>query len=162
MAKTVHPSYFISMAMKLPLETIQKVQTMLNAVPFMKALSQDDVNELAYSLNQRHFMRGETIIRQGEPGKLFYLCFKGTVGVYRERLFGRKKIAALGPGDFFGEISLVDNVPRTATVMGEEDGIMYTLARDAFEAILLKNPGVSEVIRKTAAERKQAGASATA
>ncbi len=144
------------MAMKLPLETLQQVQKMLNGVPFMTALSKEDVTELAYQLNQRHFMKGETIIRQNEPGKLFYLLFQGTAGVYKERLFGRKKIATLNPGEFFGEISLVDNVPRTATVMGEEDGVMYTLARDAFEAILLKNPGVSGIIREIARKRKEA------
>jgi len=141
--------------MKLPIETLQQIQQMLNAVPFMKSLNQKEVEELAYQFNQRHFMKGETIIHQGEPGKLFHLITKGRVDVFRKSLFGRKKLAELGPGNFFGEMALIENVPRTATVVGSEDGEMYTLSRDVFERILLTNPSVSETIKQEANRRKE-------
>jgi len=140
---------------KLPIEVLQQVQQMLNAVPFLKSLNQQDIEELAYQLNQRHFMKGETIIRQGEPGKLFHLVTRGTVTISKKKLFGQRRIASLGPGEFFGEMALIDNVPRSATVMGEEDGEMFTLSRDAFEKVLLANPEVGEVIKQTARQRKE-------
>lgn len=142
--------------MKLPFATLQTVHQMLNAVPFLKTLKQDDIEELALNLNLRHFMAGETIIRQGEPGKLFHLIFKGKVEVLRKKFFGAKKLATLGPGEFFGEIALIDNVPRTATVVGTETGEMFTLSRDSFEKVLLKDPAIATVIRQVATSRQQA------
>lgn len=142
--------------MKLPMATLQTVHQMLNAVPFLKTLKQDDIEELALNLNLRHFMAGETIIRQGEPGKLFHLIFKGRVEVQRKKFFGHKKLATLGPGEFFGEISLIENVPRTATVVGIEDGEMFTLSRESFEKVLLKDPAIATVIRQISSSRQQA------
>lgn len=142
--------------MKLPIEVLRQVQQMLNAIPFMSTLDQKAIEELAYQLNQRHFMKGETIIREGEPGKLFHLVTKGRVGVFRKAWFRSRRLATLGPGEFFGEVALIDNVPRTATVVGEEDGEMFTLSRDAFESVLLANPRIGEMIRKTAAARVSA------
>jgi len=142
--------------MKLPVETLQQVHKMLNAVPFLRSLKQTEIEELALNLNLRHYMKDETIIRQGEPGKLFYLNFKGRVGVYKSKLIGKKQIATIGPGEFFGEIALIENVPRTATVMGLEDGEMFTLARESFEKVLLTNPAIATVIRQVAQSRTEA------
>ena len=141
--------------MKLPIEVLQQIHQMLNAIPFMKSLPQKDIEELAYQLNLRHFSKGEAIIHEGEPGKIFYLVTKGTVGVYKKSFFGRKKIAELGRGDFFGEMALIEDIPRTASVIGEEDGEMYTLSRHAFEKILLANPEIGDLIRSTASQRKK-------
>ncbi len=127
---------------------------MLNTVPFLQTLRQSEIEELAHSLNLRHFVKDETIIRQGEPGKLFHLIFKGRVEVYKKKLFGKKTLATLGPGEFFGEMSLLDNTPRSASVVGTEDGEMFTLSRDAFTAILLKNPQIATVIRSIARARQ--------
>jgi len=127
---------------------------MLNTVPFLKTLRQKEIEELAHSLNLRHFVKGETIIRQGEPGNLFYLIFKGRVDVFRKKLFGKKALANLGPGEFFGEFSLLDNTPRSATVVGAEDGEMFTLSRDSFTAVLLRNPQISTIIRQVARARQ--------
>ena len=128
---------------------------MLNTVPFLKTLRQSEIEELAHSLNLRHFLKGETIIRQGEPGKLFHLIFKGRVEIFRKKLFGQRKIADLGAGEFFGEISLIDSTPRSATVVGAEDGEMFTLSRDAFTTILLRNPSIATIIRQIARTRSE-------
>ena len=141
--------------MKLPIETLQQVHKMLNAVPFLKTLSQKEIEEMAFNLNMRHFMKDETIINQGEPGKLFYLIFKGRVGVFRKKLFGKVALATLIPGEFFGEIALIENVPRTASVIGLEDGEMFTLNRESFEGVLLKNPEIATVIRQVATQRQK-------
>src|SRR5688572_8482415 len=100
---------------------------MLNAVPFLRPLDQGAMLDLADDLHRRPFARNETIIRQGEAGSTFYLMFKGRVGVYRSTFLRKRQVATLGPGEFFGEIALIDVVPRTATVIGLEDGEMFTL-----------------------------------
>lgn len=142
------------MGLKLPLEELQRIQQMLNTIPFMKTLGQDEIKEMAFQLSRRHFARDETIIRQGEPGTLFYIIYKGSVKVVKEKMFGKKILATLGAGEFFGEMALIDDFPRTATVLGDEPGEMYTLSHDAFNSVLLNNPGVKEQIMKTAEERK--------
>lgn len=139
--------------MKLPISELQRVHQMLNSIPFMAGLDQTDVENLAYNLNLRHFAKGETIIREGEPGRLFYLISQGRAGVFKRRIFRQIRIASLGAGDFFGEMALLENVPRIATVMGEEDGEMYTLTREGFEGVLMTRPVIAERIRETAHER---------
>jgi len=142
------------MALKLPLEELQRVHQMLNTIPFLKSLGQEEIKEMAWALARRYFAKGETIIKQGEPGSLFYLIYKGKVNVYKEKLFGKTHLATLGPGEFFGEMALIDDFPRTATVVGDEPGEMYTLAHDPFQSVLLANPQVKELIMNTAEERK--------
>ena len=142
--------------MKLPLETLQQVQVMLNAVPFLNRLTKEERDELAYSFTHWHFKKGETIIRQGEPGTTFHLMAKGRVGVYKAKMLGKKLIAEIGPGEFFGEIALIEHVPRTATIMATEDGEMFTLTRESFEQVLLANPTIATVIRQVSDARQAA------
>ena len=143
------------MGLKMPLEELQRVQQMLNTIPFMKSLTQPEIQEMAFQLTRRTFKKDETIIKQGEPGTLFYLISKGKVVVIKEKFFKKILLADLGVGEFFGEMALIDDFPRTATVMGAEPGEMYTLSHDAFESVLLKNPQVKELIMQTAEDRKK-------
>jgi len=138
---------------KLPISELQRVHQMLNAIPFIAGLDQSDIENLAYNLNLRHFAKEETIIREGEPGRLFYLISRGRVGVFKKRIFRQDKIATLGAGDFFGEMALLENVPRIATVMGELDGEISTLTREGFEDVLMARPVIAERIRAAAYER---------
>jgi len=139
--------------MKLPISELQRVHQMLNAIPFLAGLDQSDVETLAYNLNLRHFATDETIIREGEPGRLFYLISKGRVGVFKKRIFRQIRIASLGAGDFFGEMALLEHTARVANVMGEEEGEIYTLTREGFEGVLMAKPVIAERIRETAHER---------
>jgi CRP-like cAMP-binding protein len=71
---------------------------------------------------------GDEIVRQGEPGDRFYVIDSGSAEVLVDGL----PSASLDPGDYFGEIALLRNVPRTATVRAREDGLLLTLTHDAF------------------------------
>jgi NADH dehydrogenase len=65
-----------------------------------------------------HYASGDYIFRQGDPGTSFYVIEKGEVEVFR-RVEGKNSdevIAVLGPGDFFGEVALIDNQPRSASI----------------------------------------------
>ena len=141
--------------MKLPIETIKEISQMMKNIPFMSSLGLKEIEELAFAFNQRHFHKGEVIIKQGQKGDLFFLVYKGKVGVFKERLLGKKKLAELGPGHFFGEIALIDNIPRTATVIAMEDSEVYTLSPDAFEKTLLSYPQIGDMIVSTSGRRKK-------
>jgi len=71
---------------------------------------------------------GDEIVRQGEPGDRFYVVDSGSAEV----LVDGRPSASLDPGDYFGEIALLRNVPRTATVRAREDGLLLSLTHDAF------------------------------
>ena len=73
-------------------------------------------------MNKATFKKGEIIFRQGEPGNCMYDIHWGRVGVYAEYgTANEKKLAELYPGDFFGEMGLLEQSPRSATVVALED-----------------------------------------
>jgi CRP-like cAMP-binding protein len=83
---------------------------------------------LASKLERRETTAGEVIVRQGDAGDRFYAIEAGRFGV---DIDGERR-AELGPGDFFGEIALMRDVPRTATVTALDDGVLLSLTREDF------------------------------
>ncbi|HEV2775236.1 MAG TPA: cyclic nucleotide-binding domain-containing protein, partial [Solirubrobacteraceae bacterium] len=79
----------------------------------------------------------------------FYVVDRGTLRVHG----GGREIARLGPGDCFGEISLLRGMPRMATVTAAEPVVLYALDRDDFLAILVGQPRVAQQARRFAAAR---------
>lgn len=100
----------------------------LRAVPFLALLPEATVGQLAQAAAEVRMAAGEEIVREGDSGDRFYVVDSGTVDV----VAGGTRLATLGPGEYFGEIALLHDVPRTATVVAREDGVLLTLARDAF------------------------------
>jgi CRP-like cAMP-binding protein len=75
----------------------------------------------------------------------------GRLGVFKSRFFIKRRINTMGPRTYFGEVALLENTRRTATLIGDEDGELYSLTRDAFDDILLKNPGIAALIKQSTA-----------
>ena len=99
---------------------------------------------LAGQLVDRHYVAGDTVLRQGEPGDALHLVVAGQFAVEQERPDGtRHRLAVLGPGDLFGELALIDGEPRSATVQALADGTTRALQRADFLAILRQHPDVS-------------------
>jgi MFS family permease len=98
------------------------------------------LEQLADRMTQVRAPAGKEIVRQGEPGELFYVIDAGTVEVVVDGQPGRE----LGRGDSFGEIALLRDVPRTATVTARTDVVLYTLDRNAFiPAVTGSGPSLS-------------------
>ena len=101
---------------------------LLRAIPLFKPLPAPAIDQLASHLIPLHAVAGDEIVRQGEPGDRFYVIASGEVEVFVDgRLVG-----VFGPGDHFGEIALIRDVPRTATVKAKRDTELYALERDEF------------------------------
>jgi CRP-like cAMP-binding protein len=98
---------------------------------------------------------GKLIIFQGEIGQNFYIIKRGKVQVTARSGKDRAELAELKTGDFFGEISLLDEVPVSATVkVTEADTEILTLAHDVFRKMLAENPPLELMIRQRINERQ--------
>jgi MFS family permease len=113
---------------------------LLRALPMFAPLAPATLEHLATTLRPLRVEAGATVVREGEAGDRFYVIGSGRVDVSAE---GRPR-RALGPGDYFGEIALLRQVPRTATVVASEDVELFTLERDEFVAAVTGHPESQE------------------
>jgi MFS family permease len=102
--------------------------TLLRAIPIFSPLPEPILERLASELIPTEVPAGTTIFRTGDEGDRFYVIDKGAVEVHVDSATPVK----LGPGEFFGEIALLRDVPRTATVTATSDTTLYALNWDSF------------------------------
>jgi MFS family permease len=126
----------IDRAARVPEEQLE----LLRGNPIFAALPASTLEQLADRLTEVRAPAGEEIVRQGAPGDLFYVIEDGTVEVSVDGQPGHE----LGRGESFGEIALLRDVPRTATVTARTDVVLYALDRDAFiPAVTGSGPSLS-------------------
>lgn len=103
------------------------------------------------------FPAGEYIVRQGQVGTGFYLIVSGKVSVLR----GSETLAHLGPGEFFGELSVLDQAPRMAHVIAEKPTICLALASWDLTRLLEKHPRIALAMLRVMARRLRAASDHT-
>jgi MFS family permease len=109
---------------------------LLRTVPIFAPLPVPELERLAKALAPVHVVGGSTVFLQGEKGDLFYVIRSGSAEVEAN---GRR-VRVLGPGESFGEIALIRDVPRTATIRALTDVDLLALERDVFVATLTHHP----------------------
>lgn len=126
----------------------------LQKVPFFSRLSDDEASALARRLVQRHFEENQVIFHRGDPGGLLYIISEGKVKITHGTPEGQEALLAiLGTGDFFGELALLDDAPRSATAVAMERTQALTLHRDEFLNFLGKNPEFADHVMRTLTQR---------
>jgi CRP-like cAMP-binding protein len=108
---------------------------LLQSVPLFSPLPPTTLERLAAQLAPTTAMAGTELIRQGDRGDLFYVIATGHVDVSQDG----HHIAKLGPGGYFGEIALLNDVPRVATCSATADTELYTLSRNRFVSAVTGN-----------------------
>ena len=101
---------------------------LLRGVAFFRPLQLTTIEDLAGRLEDVRVMAGAEVVRQGEPGDCFFIVESGRL----EAVIDGVPVSELGPGDSFGEIALLRDVPRTATVRATADATLVSLAQDEF------------------------------
>jgi CRP-like cAMP-binding protein len=128
---------------------------MLRKVKFFSPLTIGQLDNVLPHVMLCSYAAGERVFRQGQAGDAFHIVYKGNVKVrLRRLLILSKTVATLGPGQFFGEIALVSNEPRTATVVCSEAALLFTLMASDFAFVLRENPAAAAEMRSIAAQRK--------
>ena len=117
---------------------------LLANIPLFSKLTPDELAALTRLLTSRRFKASDPIVFLGEDGSEFYVVQHGKVSVSQTDDSGREvTLAELGPGNFFGEISLLDGGPRTANVTAATDAALLSLERSQFVQFLLQHPSAA-------------------
>jgi CRP/FNR family cyclic AMP-dependent transcriptional regulator len=104
----------------------------------------EDLRHVAGSLEQVQFFRGDRIFEINDQGDHLYLLVSGKVGISIDPNPGSKNyIATFGPGDCFGEMNLLDDLPRSATAHVLEDAVVLTLEKSRLRGLILSYPEIS-------------------
>lgn len=127
---------------------------LIRRVPLFSRCSKKELAEVAKLADEIDFRAGKQLIREGASGREFFVLVDGNVDVRRK---GRK-IRSLGPGDFFGEISLVANTPRTASVTAATDVDLLVITPQAFRTLLDHQPQIANKVLAALADRLAATA----
>jgi CRP-like cAMP-binding protein len=115
----------------------------LAAVPLFERLSRKDLSRLGRAVVERKYKKGETIVREGEQAVAFFIISKGKVEVLRGSGQKQTKIADIGSGSYFGEMALLDGLPRDATIKAADETECLVLSRWDFVAELRTNPHIA-------------------
>jgi CRP-like cAMP-binding protein len=113
----------------------------LRTVTVFKDLADPHLVALALRLRERRLKKGEVLFREGDQGQELFLIREGTV-VVSKPVVGRVEqvLARIGPGEFFGEMSLFDQAPRSATVQAETEAVLLCLDRESLHQLVEISP----------------------
>lgn len=130
------------------------MEEVLSRVPLFAALDDEASRALRASLKRHDLVRGDVIFREGERGDALFVVTEGKVKLARSAADGRENLlAVMGPADMFGELSLFDPGPRTATASAVTDTTVVSLSHDALEPWLRGRPEVSQQLLAALARR---------
>lgn len=114
----------------------------LALIPFLSECSRQTLEELSGLFVLSRFAEGKYVFRQGDPGDRFYLIARGCFDVRVQGEDGEKAVATLRDGDFFGELALLRDVPRSASVVAWAESQCLSLSRQHFLRIIQAEPGL--------------------
>jgi len=114
---------------------------LLQRVPLLAALTDADREVLARSASRRRYRRGEIIFQKDDPGNSLFIVARGNVRIYVPSAQGADlTLAVLGPGNFFGDLALLDGRPRSASAAALSDTNVVILERSDFVAVIQTRP----------------------
>jgi CRP-like cAMP-binding protein len=129
----------------MPIEAVE----VLARVPLLRDVERKSLERLAREFRQRRFSEGSVVTSEGQPGIGFFVIAEGSASVN----VGGEPRASLGPGDYFGEMALIDEKPRSATVVAATDMRCLALSAWEFRPFVEENPTVAWALLQILATR---------
>jgi CRP-like cAMP-binding protein len=128
--------------------TDQKLE-LLKQTPLLAELGRRELEEVGRLVDEIDVAAGKVLMRQGETGREFFVLVDGSVGIDRDGT----RVRALGPGDFFGEIALLSEGPRTATATAETPTKLLVLGHREFHSLMTQYPSIQTSVLNCLASR---------
>ena len=132
----------------MPLGKNEKVE-LLRGVPLFAECTRAELVEVAISADERHAQEGATLTEEGARGREFFVLVDGGAVVRR----AGRKLAELGPGDWFGEIAIMTYKPRTATVTAASPVHLLVIGDAAFRRVVETTPRIALKVLRSVAQR---------
>jgi CRP/FNR family cyclic AMP-dependent transcriptional regulator len=127
---------------------------LLRSIPLFEGLSQEDLDHLAKTLVERRLAGGEMIFHQGDPGSEMYIVAQGHVNIHLPGEASRRvSLKDITVGEYFGELALFDDKPRSASALATTDALLLELSRETLSSYLERRPRAAMAILRTMAER---------
>jgi CRP-like cAMP-binding protein len=124
-----------------------KIEEMLEKIVLFKGLTSDQISQLIKVARSEEFKAGEIIFKEGEKGDKLYIILSGSVRISKQIPgSGEEALAVLKPGDFFGEMALIDDVERSADAIANEKSSILSIDKNSFESLLFLNKDLAYTI----------------
>ena len=135
-------------------DSSEEAVAMLRKIDLFRSLETDQLEQIAGQVMRRTYGAGVTLFHQGMPGSSIYVIEEGSVRVFAVGLTGQEHtFTTFGPDNFFGELSVIDGGPRTASAITLEPSVVWLLSKDLFHRILDDYPSVCRTITTILAGR---------
>ncbi len=113
----------------------------LSRIPIFRELGRADLDRIKRLMFERAFRKGSMLFLEGMQGEVFYVVKSGTVEILKKKDNEDILIATLGPGELVGEMSILDDEPRSATARIGEDAVLIVVTKKNFQDIMRETPG---------------------
>ncbi|MEN3044814.1 MAG: cyclic nucleotide-binding domain-containing protein [Candidatus Hydrothermales bacterium] len=123
----------------------------LKNVTLFNGLKEDQLSRILENLETRNYEKGEVIFEEGSPGNTLFIIERGKVEVRLKRGDLVLVLAELDDGSFFGELSLISDMPRSATCTAIKESSLYVLKREDFWKIVEKDPRIGVIVLRNLA-----------
>lgn len=134
--------------------TIPSLLPILKKIPLFTELDSAQHQAIIQNIQMQYFPKGHTLFAQGDPGDSMYIIKTGMCHVVRKTPNGQEQeMAVLGPNDFFGEMALISDEPRNASVVTVGESEIFVLRKADFFHLMEKTPGLANRISNEFIER---------
>jgi CRP/FNR family cyclic AMP-dependent transcriptional regulator len=122
---------------------------LIKSVPLFSDLDTRELNEIAVSMKERTFKAGDAVTEEGKGGAGFFVIADGSAKVS----VAGQEVRTIGPGDYFGEIGLIADIERTATIKAETELLCYGMTSWDFRPLVASNASIAWKLLLAMAER---------
>jgi small-conductance mechanosensitive channel/CRP-like cAMP-binding protein len=133
---------------------ITDLALILGNTPLFKPVRLEDLEVLARKMERRHMQAGEILVHEGDRGESLFILIEGLLEVRLRTDAGEKAVGHIGPGECFGEMSLLTGERRAATIVGAVESIVYEVAKEPMSELMAQRPELADALATLLAERQ--------
>ncbi|MCZ6872387.1 MAG: cyclic nucleotide-binding domain-containing protein [bacterium] len=136
--------------------SLTEVMLFLKRIPLYRSMSLDQLHMISRNLVEYDMQRGEVIFQEGDTSHDLYLIVSGKVKIVKQREDIDRTLVIMSAGDYFGDMAIFEDRPRSAGAIADEDGVLLVLGPARFRHIILQEPAISfEIFRELSARLRR-------